>query len=181
MRDDRYKRAPAPRCWRKLMKALHQEADRLHPERIIELFEEALRVDVRRQLGEGVLSALAGSESLLPGVGLPLGNAPGALLAEIDARIRALPTDVANDTRARCDELASAVLEYGERWGRELNAHLAAERAADGSAIMSAYRSALPAACARALAALLSCAKPPSAVSTVDLDENLLPSGRGAP
>jgi hypothetical protein len=160
------------------MKALFQEADRLHPERITALFAEVLAKDVRSQFGDAVLKELAGEIASLPGVGLPVGRAPAALLSDLDARIRALEVNAASDPSARRREAELTIREYAERWGRELNTHLSADGVREGRQIMSAYGNALQAACAKALSGLLSEAKAAPADHKMDLEENLLPKKR---
>jgi hypothetical protein len=157
------------------MRRLYRQADRVDPERLGARFTECLAIDVRRQLGRAVIADLAGHKPVLPGIGLPEGIRT-ALVDDIDARIRALPS---GSTQADGVAVAQdAVREYAERWGRELNAHVSAERYRDGREIMASFNEAVRRGCSDALDRLLTGARTQAPDDTVDLDDNLL--GRGS-
>lgn len=175
MRDDRYKSAPTPACWRRFMRRLYRQADRIDPERLTARFVECLAVDIRRQLGRAVLADLSGHKPTLPGIGLPKGLR-SALVDDIDARIRALPTG-----SSQADKLAAAqhaVRDYVDRWGRELNAHVSAEGYRDGREIMASYNDAVRRGCPDALNRLVEGVRTRAPDDTLGIDDNLL--GRGS-
>ena len=173
MRDDRYKSAPTPACWRRFMRRLFREADRIDASRLAEWHTECLAIDLREQLSREVIDDLSGRKPVLPGIGLPTTANRTALVADIDARILALPPGSTSDERLACAH--AAVREYDERWGRELNAHVSAERYPDGREIMRAYDESVRLGCAPALDRVLGGAKTAAPKDTVDLEANLLP------
>jgi hypothetical protein len=179
MRDDRYKRAPAPSCWRKFMKALFQAADRQHPERLSTLLSAALGKTLRENFDAQCRAALRCEDPILPGVGLPLGFVASPLASDLDARIRTLPWELANNPAHVRGELEQALMDDVSRWKREIGAHLLAERADDFSQIMASLTEAAACACSKAASDFLD-QRTNSGITPIDLDENLLSAARRA-
>lgn len=171
MRDDRYKSAPTPACWRRFMRRLYRQADRIDPERLTARYIECLAIDLRRQLGRAVIADLAGHRPALPGIGLPQGIRT-ALVDDLDARLRALPPGSSQADKVTAAQ--HAIRDYAERWGRELNAHVSAEGYRDGREIVAAYNDAVRRGCSDALDRLIDGVRTQAPDDTLGLDDNLL-------
>jgi hypothetical protein len=141
------------------------------------LFSGALGKTLRENIDAACRSALRCEDQLLPGAGLPLGPAPSPLASDLDARIRALPWELVNNPAHLRGELEQALIDQFARWRRELGTHLLAERASDHSKIMASFDEAAVCACAAAASDYLD-RRRASGITSIDLDENLLPATR---